>query len=84
VDQSLRSPQQVLSAITGRSFVDGCYFDSAGVSAGGVVSAGVSAGGVVPSFVVSAGGADVVSDLAQPLMTIAVTTSIKAKNFFIF
>jgi hypothetical protein len=32
---------------------------------------------------VSAGGV-VESDLAQPLMTIAVTTSIKAKNFFIF
>jgi hypothetical protein len=59
------------------------YFVSAGVSAGGVVSAGVSTGGVV-SFVVSAGGAVVESGLAQPLMTIAVTTSIKAKNFFIF
>jgi hypothetical protein len=53
------------------------------VSAGGVVSAGVSAGGVV-SAGVSAGGAVVVSDLAQPLMTIAVTTSIKANNFFMF
>jgi hypothetical protein len=59
------------------------YFVSAGVSAGGVVSAGVSAGGVV-SFVVSAAGVVVSSDFAQPLMTIAVTTSIKAKNFFIF
>jgi hypothetical protein len=63
------------------------YGVSAGVSAGGVVSAGVSAGGVVSS-VVSAGGAVVVSVSfavsAQPLMTIAVTTSIEAKNFFIF
>jgi hypothetical protein len=60
------------------------YFVSAGVSAGGVVSDGVSAGGVV-SFVVSAGGVVVASsDLAQPLMTIAVTTSIMAKSFFIF
>jgi hypothetical protein len=61
------------------------YFVSAGVSAGGVVSAGVSAGGVV-SVAVSAGGvvAESVSDLAQPLMTIAVTTSIMAKSFFIF
>jgi hypothetical protein len=54
------------------------------VSAGGVVSAGVSAGGVVSSVVV-AGGVVVVSfaESAQPLMTIAETTSIGAKNFFI-
>jgi hypothetical protein len=57
------------------------YFVSAGVSAGGVVSAGVSAGGVVSAGLLAGG---VVSDFAQPLMTIAVTTSIKAKNFFIF
>jgi hypothetical protein len=42
-----------------------------------------SAGAVVVSSVdVSAGG--VVAGFAQPLMTIAVTTSIKAINFFIF
>jgi hypothetical protein len=58
-------------------------FPSAGVSAGGVVSASVSAGPVV-SFVVSAGGSVVESVFAQPLMTIAMTTSIKAKILFIF
>jgi len=57
------------------------YFDSpaGGSVAGGVVSAGFSV-----SFVAGGGVAGFSSDLAQPLMTIAVTTSIKAINFFIF
>jgi hypothetical protein len=60
------------------TFVGDYFVSPAGGSVAGGVSVSVPGAGV-------AGVAGVVSsDLAQPPMTIAVTTSIKAKNFFMF